>query len=235
MDEVRCIDPETVAEVLELPAEHPVRLHAQRCPRCQSLLEGYRLFLAPPDVAPEHAWPTAEPRLDALREELTGVTSASSATTSLPSEPGRAKPDGSWWARLFQPSLRPAWAFATAAVVVAFVLVLPQLQSRRPGSTLRGSSPGTNMTLAEPTFDTDGAVHLSWAARSGATGYRVVFYSTKLEEIARRDAGSATSVMLTPGDLPEPYRLGEVVLYRVQALEGGDAVATSEVGTLRRR
>jgi len=134
---------------------------------------------------------------------------------------------------LWQPALRPAWGFAAAALVLAFVLVLPQMRAGRPGSTLRGTQ-STSM-LAPPVFDADGTVHLSWVPRAGATSYRVLFYSMKLAELARRDAGTATTLALTPNELPEPYRAGEAVLYRVQALENGDAVAISEVGTLRRR
>ena len=226
MDEVHCIEPEAVAEALALPAEHPVRRHARRCPRCHALLEGYRVFLAPPEVRPEHEWPTAERRLDALRAELTGTASAVRA-------PSRAPDKDSWWARLLQPALRPAWGFAAAALVLAFVLVLPRLQSQRPGSTLRGT-PSASM-LAPPVFDTDGTVHLSWSPHAGATAYRVIFYSLRLAEIARRDAGTATALTLTPSELPDSYRAGESVLYRVQALANGDAIAISEVGTLHRR
>src|SRR5262245_22647071 len=113
MDELRCIEPEAVAEVLELAPEHPVRQHARHCPRCRALLEGYRAFLAPAEPGPEHDLSHVDRRLDTFREELIGVSAHTVAEpageSARPFAPAASRAPESWWSRLLQPGLRPAW------------------------------------------------------------------------------------------------------------------------------
>ena len=52
-----CIDVEEIGGVLELPAGHPSRRHAESCPRCRSLAASYVSFVAAEPVVATPALP----------------------------------------------------------------------------------------------------------------------------------------------------------------------------------
>jgi hypothetical protein len=90
------------------------------------------------------------------------------------------------------------------------------------------------MALSAPAAQ-DGGVKLAWNAFATADGYTVVFYSPALEELGRVDAGAQTVFVVPAAKLPQAYAQGGAVLYRVIANRGGDEVARSSVGTIRRK
>ena len=58
----QCIDVERIAEVIDLPANDPVRRHVEDCPRCRNLLRANQKFV--------RAEPVAGFDVDAARREL---------------------------------------------------------------------------------------------------------------------------------------------------------------------
>jgi len=78
----------------------------------------------------------------------------------------------------------------------------------------------------------DGAVALRWQKSPDADRYRVQLFDTHLEEIARFGAGSDTTLILLPDQLPACSGL---LLWRVQALREGSQVAHSHPTALELR
>jgi hypothetical protein len=225
---VECVAAEEIGDILALPEDDPRRAHLETCPRCRALVVSHREFLAAHDDESAYGEPESR-RLDAARERLLAEPRPASAHRRSAAPVG-----GAWWDRWFAPALRPAWAIAL--VVIAAGVVLYAARPRTPGSepVLRGGG-SEPMRLSEPELRPDGGVVLRWRSEAGAERYEVHFYSTSLVEVGQRVAGADTSVTLAPADLPEVYRAGGVLLYRVRAMRGGDAIATSVTGALRRR
>jgi hypothetical protein len=131
------------------------------------------------------------------------------------------------------PVPRPALAVATivAALVVSALAVTRPWQPRP--SVIRGT-PRIELALDAPRYDSDGGVRLSWRGSPGSESYVVRFFSVGLEPIGEVPAGPESALNLSPSQLPQTFSRGESVLYRVVALRGGDELATSAAGTIRK-
>ena len=73
---------------------------------------------------------------------------------------------------------------------------------------------------------------LSWSSHPGATAYQVVIYRADLSEALRLEPQAATELRVKIFDLPAELR-GQSMLWRVEALDRGDAIASSGPGELR--
>lgn len=216
-----CIEPEALDALLALSEGDPRRAHLRDCPRCHALAESYALFLSPSDSQTSDA-DDADRAFDALRAQLLAGSDAAA--------PAHRR---STWRDWFAPALRPAWALAALTIVIASAVLLPRLQSPAPSHVMRGAGESA-MALAAPVTEANG-IHLAWKPFAGADAYVVVIYSASLEELARIDAGAQVQMRVPAASLPEGYAKGDALLYRVLASRGGDEVARSGVGTLRRK
>lgn len=215
-----CVEPEALDALLALAEGDPRRDHLRTCARCHALAESYALFLAPADAHESHV-DDADRAFDALRARLLAGEVSPALRRST-------------WRDWFAPALRPAWALAALTVLVGGALVVSRLQAPAPNHVLRGTTDQA-MTLAPPVALADGDVRLGWKGVPGADTYEVVFYSSTLDELDRAAAGAETSILLPAGRIPAVYEKGEILLYRIIASHGGDEVARSPVGTLRRK
>jgi len=217
--EAKCFDVERVADVAALPADDPLRRHAEACPRCRNLLRSYLSFM---DAAPVDGFTIegARGKLDALIDAQVGAGAAS----------------GSSRFSLFLRGLtRPVPALATVAVVVVAAVVVWQ-QARGPQSVnLREPPVATYMTLAPADVRSDGSIHLSWNPYPGADAYQVRVYGPDLTEIYRSAPVSEPSAVIDRSALPSDLPLTLDLMWRVDALQGGDVIYTSTPGSIRTR
>jgi len=218
--EAHCIDVERIGEIVDFPANHPERQHAETCPRCRSLVESYRAFMNA-EAAPDSGLEKARGVLDArIRQDAERWTPSTPRTSAL----SRA----SWWSGLFRPA---PLMVATAVVAIAAVFVWT---SRGPqDSTLRDDAAHETLLALQPSQVDGHAILLSWAAMEGADAYQVRIYGPDLNEIYRHPDVAGTSVTVDrselPGDLPPTLDL----TWRVYALLGGDVIEVSEPGSIR--
>lgn len=230
---VGCVAEEDLGDTLALPESDPRRTHLETCPRCRALVVSYRQFLEPGGDE-SNAYGTSEARaLDRFRERLTGEAPAAAAAAPSASRGREPRDRESWWSKLFAPPLRPAWGVLAVLVVIAGVWIGPRLAPPEPTSALRGN-PEAVLTLSEPVRRADGGVNLEWHAVPDADRYELRFFSTDLVEIGRRDLGDTTRVDLLNSDLPQTYHAGNIVLYRIVALKGGDEIEASSPGSLQK-
>jgi hypothetical protein len=220
--ETPCIDSEGIADVVELPADHPTRRHVEDCPRCRNLLRSYQKFVSAEPVAGAGI-ADAHHTLDALIASKVGKRSAVTRPSSMR------------LAGVFRGFLRPA-PLVAAAAVCALVTVVVWQQSRGPES-LRLRSQPTSQTSGLPPADVrpDGSIHLSWAAVPGADAYQVRIYGPNFTEIYRHPSVAETSVVIDRSSLPSDLPPQLDVLWRVYALQTGDVIGTSEPGSIRIR
>ena len=197
-------------------------------------------FLEPGPLPEGADLPDAEARLLSALEKEIGVTIAPGARpgpavarTTPATGPGR----GSLLDRLFggTPLLRPALALAAVAVV-AFGVWSQVRPAREDGGRLRGPaaspSPGTWLALPHSASLGDGRVRLAWSPAAHATGYAVVFLGEDLTELARVGDLRTVELVLERDDLPAGLHSGQVVLWRVTAVAGGDEIARSATSPL---
>lgn len=216
--ETHCIEPESIAAVLELPAGHPQRVHAETCPRCRSLVASYQSFV--------EAKPVAGADLERARGKLDARIRADAARWEPAKTPARA----SWW----QPLWRPLPVLAAALVVIAAGALW---MSRQPEqSSLRESTaPSQAFTLSPAQVAADGSIHLNWSPLTGADQYQVRLYGPDFGEIYRSTNTTDTSFTVDRAALPSDLPPSLDLTWRVFALSQGDVIATSAPGSIRTR
>ena len=213
-----CVDVTNIAAVLELPAEHPWRRHAESCPRCRSLVASYIAFVE------------GEPAEGSDLERVRGTLDA-----RIRADASRWKPSGSA-ARSFpwRTLMRPVPLLAAALVVVAAVVFW---SSREPEqSSLRESTPQAQAFALNPAqLAADGSILLSWTPVAGADAYQVRLYGPDFGEIHRSSNTTATSLTVERSILPPNQSSRLDLTWRVFALSQGDVIATSPPGSIRSR
>jgi hypothetical protein len=86
--------------------------------------------------------------------------------------------------------------------------------------------------LSQPQAEGVGRWRLAWTAVEGADAYQVRFFSSDLDPLAQIEPVPVLSIGVTRDQLGADAASGNVVLWRVVALRGGDIIATSPVGTI---
>jgi RNA polymerase sigma-70 factor (ECF subfamily) len=218
--ETLCIDVKRIGELVDLPADHPERLHADTCPRCRSLVESYLAFMRAEAVAGSGVEKARRP-LDAhIREGAEKWSPAETRSSPLARE--------SWWRGL----LKPAPVLAGAALVIAAMFVWT---SRGPEeAVLRDDAVEVQPFLLQPAqVGSDGQLHLSWTPMAGADGYHVRIYGPDLSEIYRSANAAETSAVIDRSALPADLPPALDLTWRVYALSQGDVVEVSSPGSIR--
>lgn len=203
-----------------------------RGPGVRAQLRAYRDFVAPGD-APEGARVgEAEDRLGQLIEREIGVPVAGAPAVQRAPAPA-ARPREGFWTWLLGPRMRSALAIGALVVVVGAVW-LARSGFRAAEPVLRGSetAPPANELASVTVTRADGTLRLEWLAAAGATRYTLVFLSPELSEVARVPDLHGTSYELRPGALPAGLVPGTSVLWRVEALSGGDELARSKATSI---
>lgn len=216
--EVRCIEAEQIGDVLEFPDDHPVRRHADTCPRCRSLVASYRSFM---DAGPVEGSDVGRAR-DALDKRIRAAASHWKPAMA----PGRSF--------RWQALLRPAPLLAAGLVVVAAAVFWT---SRGPEEgSLRDSAPEVqSFALNAAEVLPNGSIHLSWSARTGADQYHVRIYGPDFSEVYRSASTADTSLDIDRSALPANLPPTLDLTWRVFALSQGDVIATSAPGSIRTR
>ncbi len=214
-----CVDAAHIAEIIDLPADDPMRRHADTCPRCRTVLASYRAFMQA-EVDPDAGIDSARATLD------TWIDSRPVPRGPAPeSMPARGVP----FIRRF---LRPVPVLATVAALV-LVAVFLRPSPERETSALRGVADSTpsSIALQPATFRADGSIVLAWNAVAGADHYEVRIYGPDLTDVFRAGTEGTTIVVARaalPADLPAHYDL----TWRVVAMKNGDAIDTSAPGSI---
>ncbi|MBN1884347.1 MAG: hypothetical protein JW876_02325 [Candidatus Krumholzibacteriota bacterium] len=213
---MKCIDPESIEEVLALPPDSPRRRHLEECPRCSSMLLLYRSFMAGEAAAGSDPI-DADARLEAFMRDATA------AGTDPGGREQRSRP-----ARLAGILVsRPVLATAASVLIVAAVLWWSPWTDRAPVLRGEGEAPPASrpVSLLAPRTVDDGAVMLSWRSLDGADAYLVRVRNADLEEIAGFGPSPDTVLVLQRSMLPAGT--AATVFWRVIALTRGDETGRS--------
>ena len=216
--DAECIDAREAGMVLELPADDPVRRHAESCPRCKSLVASYQSFME------------ASPVEGAELERVRGLLDARIRADASRWQPARSAVRSFSWRTL----MRPMPLFAAALVVVAAVVFW---SSREPQqSSLRESTTQTQSFALNPAqLAEDGSIVLSWSPVGGADAYQVRLYGPDFGEIYRAPNTTTTSLTVNRTALPPNPSPRLDLTWRVFALSQGDVIATSAPGSIQSR
>ncbi len=218
--EAHCIDVERIGDIAGLEADHPLRRHAEACPRCGSLLASYREFAAVRDADGSNV-ERARPHLDArIRSDAKRWVSGHSYAST------RSRTTG--WRALLRPA--PVFAAASIAVAVAFLFT----NRGRDTGVLRDDTAIHAAVELHPAFVADdGTIRLSWSAMTGADSYQVRIYGPDLSEIVRLSDIAETTTTVARSALPPDLPPSLDLTWRVYALSGGDEIEASEPGSIR--
>ena len=219
--EAQCIDVDKIGEVVDLPEDHPQRVHAQACPRCRSLVESYLEFLK--------AEPVAGTDMDRARGVLDqGIRAGAERwiPASTPASPLSREP---WWRALW----KPAPVLAGAAVVIVAAVFFWNSRSPEQSILRDDATQGETFSPQAARVDADGTIRLSWTPMPSADAYQVRIYGPDLSEIYRLPETSATSAVVARSALPADLPATLDLTWRVYALSGGDVVEVSAPGSIR--
>lgn len=213
-----CIDVTEIGAVLELPADHPARRHAETCPRCKSLVASYRSFVA------------AEPVDGAELERVRGFLDARIRADATRWQPSRPPVRAFRWQSLLRPMPLLAAGFVVLLAAVFWTTREPEQ------STLRDSAPQVESFALQPAqIAADGSLQLAWSPMSGADQYQVRLYGPDFSEIFRSANTTATSLTIHPDRFAAKLPPTLDLTWRVFALSQGDVIATSPPGSIRTR
>jgi hypothetical protein len=223
-----CIRPEAFGDIETLPADHPVRAHLAKCPRCQAGWKAYRAFLEDASSpARSSAEAAAEAALGAMVRTEFGLHEAKESVTR-----------GSWltnWRGWLSLRPRARWLILTpsATLVVVAIVMLATNRPSVPGEpAFRGSESSATLRLDAPQALADGSLRLSWSAAAGADAYRIQVLDTALDPMLQVTVPGDTSAIVRPADLGDAVRSGARLLWRVTVLRDGEEIGGSSVGTL---
>ena len=205
----QCLNPE---ELADFSTEDPRRAHVDDCPRCQSVVKSFTAFMDPADIPEGADLADAHARLSAALDREIG------SGESIGSQAQVIRPAASFWSPFRVRTLAAAAAVVIVAVGLSVTRFGPEVPPQEP--VLRDAGDVVAPYRCEITGLENGGYLLSWPEVEEATSYRVVVYSTDLEDLMDHDVEDATSLEL---ELPEGG-----AFCRVIALRDGDEVKRSE-------
>jgi hypothetical protein len=226
--EDRCIDLERLGQVMELPDEHPDRLHAKTCPRCWSLLESCQQFLQAERV-PGSGIEGVRGALDAhIREDAARWTPRGMPPATAPAAP--TVPAATWWRFL----LRPVPMAVTGALVIAAGALWRSL-TPEPSAIRQDSTISEAFVVHPAEISADGAIHLAWNPVDGADHYQVRIYGPDLSEVYRSPNVPETSLTVNRSILPAALPATLDLTWRVFAIVHSDVVGSSGPASISTR
>jgi hypothetical protein len=211
-----CVDVTNIAAVLELPAEHPWRWHAESCPRCRSLVASYVAFVE------------GEPAEGSDLERVRGLLDARIRADASRWKPSRSSVRTFWWQALLRPVPLLAAGLVVIAAAVFWTTREPEQSSLRESTT-----PAQAFALNPAELAADGNILLSWTPMAGADAYQARLYGPDFGEIYRSPNTTATSLTVERAALPPNQTPRLDLTWRVFALSQGDVIATSPPGSIR--
>ncbi len=221
--EERCIDIERIDEVVDLPADHPVRRHVEDCPRCRNLLRSYQKFLRAEPVAGFNV-EFARRTLDALIASKVGEK-----------RPAASQRSSTSFSSVLRGLMRPTPLIAVGAVAILVAAVVWRQTQESEGILLRDEPTSRSAALPPAEVRPDGSIHLTWQAVPGADAYQIRIYNSTLTEIYRHPDVAETSVVIDRSSLPSDLPPALDLMWRVYALQAGDVIEASEPGSIRIR
>ena len=213
----RCFPLEELKSLIDLSPDDPRRLHLAECPLCRARLAAYRTFIeeGPPLAGSEPERADAE--LSAYIEKMVHSDTEARARGGFLARFRRR--------RISKRMLMPGLAAAAVAIVVLIIALSPfPGGDRRQLSPLRGWGSREAELEAGPATLREGAVRFEWKSNPEADRYEVQLFDASLREIARFDAGRATSLTVQTSEMPET---GDAIFWRIVAFRGGDELAHS--------
>ena len=169
-----CIPLEALGTLEALPPEHPMRRHAETCPRCSSLAFAYAEFVRAATIGGAKT-ADADVRLDAFISERVEGDRGQAVPISGAPRRGRGR-----WFEL--PSFR--FAMVASALVLTAAVVLRWQPWSEGEIVYRGGEQG-GITVDAPRSLDDGVIELSWGAFPGADAYQVTILGADLSERVR--------------------------------------------------
>jgi hypothetical protein len=218
-----CPGDEALAVIDRLSRSDPRRVHVAECPHCRAVILRHEEFVSPSASEPALGYgPDEAAALDTLRHQL------ENGPEGVAPDPRTEGP----WSGFLPRVLRPVMAFAAVGLVTGTIVFAPRVGWRAaPGLASSGALP--RVTLIRPEYFPEDGVRLRWWAVEGADGYDVRYYSAAGEGMGFVPAGPDTDLVLPLDRLPEAYREGALITYRVHARRGSDEVAVSPPALLR--
>ncbi len=215
------MSPEEFARLMALPADHPERRRMEHSPEFEARVHLLHDFESPGDgqLTPDER---------AAGRELEARLAPMIATARAAAPPRTRRAAWSWLKGGGTP--RAALAFAS----VALVAVLATWMTTHDGArrAVRGAPETAAFELAAPR-PTAGGVRLAWPAVAGADHYRLVFFGPDMDERARIESLTSTTLELRAGALPAGLTAGTEALVGVVALHGPDPLATTPARLVR--
>jgi hypothetical protein len=227
-----------VEEVLRLADEfagseedrstEPRSHHFRSCPRCRGILLSYREFRGQVDRGPQPGEEMAVSRLDAFLRSQVASASIPESSTDQGARRERVGPREWRWAFPFRLAIP---ALGTAAILIGSFLFLRDDASWIPGrrSVLREVTPlsqNPEIALEKPRRVAGGAVEFRWRAGAPVDSYRIRFLDAGFREIARLEAGVATSITVPVARWDELREAG-AIYWQAQGIVMGDPVVDS--------
>jgi hypothetical protein len=223
--------PDEFARLMSLPPEHPDRRRVEADPRFEAWSAMLRTFESPSPVEIDETEVCDADHVLAKRtRSMLGLAAVSPPVPShRETHPRDAQRERAGWTRwLNGHALRPAFALATAVVVVGGAW---WLFARGTSQHLVRGSDRSAIQVTEARSSA-GTTILSWTRVRDADSYRVVFYGADLGELAHVDV-AGTTLDLRADALPSGLASGAETAIEVVAMRGDDPVARSKTRTLR--
>ncbi len=211
----RCIRPEDVAAVLELPATHPDRVHVATCPRCRTLVRSYSEFMHPASLPGDADVDGAMATL-ASRLSLTIGAPMGARAGETPAARGRTMS-------------RALYAVAAVLAICAGLLVARDVVMRSgprvpAGAPILRGEAAPDTPLSVEATDASGVWNLAWSRPAAADASEIVLYDAALGELARIPVAADTSTTLDLRLRPEAV---DAAYARIVFLCGGDVCGRS--------
>lgn len=210
-----CFSIEELGDLLDLGSDDPRWDHVHNCARCRNLIAALREFEAPTELPAEADVPGAEQH---LKHFITVNVDRPEPASSL----------GGFFRRLIgpeRPLLRPVTGLALAVLGLVIILGVRERLNRSDSFVVRDGriDSGPELILHPPAYQADGSLRLSWGRLAPDATYQVVFYTSRLDEIARYSVGFDTSLVISPADIGSGG-----FLWQIEAETSGKTIATSQ-------